>query len=1098
MKKLLFAALMAATSVFSISAEVLSPYVEQFENPTERPKGWLRGGASSYSQGTYKVVETGGHSGGYISVNQYSNYWSSYYNNYGYNDILVTPKVEGEVSIWVRKNGTDPTLTFFTLTDPAAIPSSATDFKLLAGTEKNLLEGKDVSEWTKITVSGVPAGTYLGIRANNLDLDEFTAEKAEVLYRPALIAEVKKDFTGTTFEAGEDGNVTIPFTVTLTNSGDIDFPSSDEGFKIELINVTADNTLFGTGNITDAIPCGAVVSKSFEMTGKPVVAPNTTSNNYSVKISHAKVGEPVATSLGYLTIIPYAPAPKFMFNEANSSNQSNYNDVNILEVINIGAGPVGTSRTLWMWNNGTAALKVSDVKLTGDFSTETKSFSLEKGEKTSITIALTGEPGFKEGKISFTDASLGEIVYNLAGVVTSEGGYYEDFEKGETPEGMILGSGWKVKDVVAALKTLGGEKYIECTQSATYADKFSTPLLQFEKGESLCFMASKSDNTSSKLNVYTSPDRLNWTLVKTISANANDGVETFVSDKPTGTGYGTYEFKNFAIEMPEGQYYVQFEAGAARIDNINGGKKVDVAHDLQIAAINLPEVASVNTRYIPSITLKNLKAQAENDYKVVLEVNGEEVAQAAETPELKLGEAVTYDLRFTPHEEGTFKGEFIFISGDDKVSLYSFEFEVGPEKAEATYQVGTEKIQTTDPLNTYYNCQSQIVYRADQLGMDKGVKITGFSFNGANAKELTKHVKVWIENTEDEGYDLENVVAADNKAMTLVYDGDYKFGVVGSTTASDNNYGPVFVIPFSAPFTYEGKSIRVMIEQTHADNAETHNVFVRVDNSAYNYMQDLYDNRVIENKKDYAEDLDDEPSWYLYKTGFPVTYFTVAKDVVVAKGNVTDDFGAPIENAVVKYTSDDILYQAITDAAGAYSMNIANVGLVYILTAEAEDFDAYSEDNVTFDVVAHPEAVRDIKLNFTDRTATLSGRIISSVTNGAPEAKVEVIMTSGDKSVTAEADADGNYSITVPEFADVYSIEVKIDGETYANIPEYSFASKAETKDINVAWSGVENLDAENYDTVEYYDLNGVRVENPGKGVYIRRQGNTVTKMIKK
>ena len=67
-KNFLLTALVAAASVLSASAEVLTPYTEQFENPTERPKGWLRGGASSYSQGTYKVVETGGHSDGYIII----------------------------------------------------------------------------------------------------------------------------------------------------------------------------------------------------------------------------------------------------------------------------------------------------------------------------------------------------------------------------------------------------------------------------------------------------------------------------------------------------------------------------------------------------------------------------------------------------------------------------------------------------------------------------------------------------------------------------------------------------------------------------------------------------------------------------------------------------------------------------------------------------------------------------------------------------------------------------------------------------------------------------------------------------------------------
>lgn len=48
------------------------------------------------------------------------------------------------------------------------------------------------------------------------------------------------------------------------------------------------------------------------------------------------------------------------------------------------------------------------------------------------------------------------------------------------------------------------------------------------------------------------------------------------------------------------------------------------------------------------------------------------------------------------------------------------------------------------------------------------------------------------------------------------------------------------------------------------------------------------------------------------------------------------------------------------------------------------------------------------------------------------------------------------------------------------------------------ALSGVENVavEAGNDTTAEYFDLNGRRVANPSAGIYIRRQGSTVTKVI--
>ena len=44
--------------------------------------------------------------------------------------------------------------------------------------------------------------------------------------------------------------------------------------------------------------------------------------------------------------------------------------------------------------------------------------------------------------------------------------------------------------------------------------------------------------------------------------------------------------------------------------------------------------------------------------------------------------------------------------------------------------------------------------------------------------------------------------------------------------------------------------------------------------------------------------------------------------------------------------------------------------------------------------------------------------------------------------------------------------------------------------------TGIENVNVEANAAVEYYNLQGVRVANPDKGVYLRRAGNTVTKVI--
>ena len=45
--------------------------------------------------------------------------------------------------------------------------------------------------------------------------------------------------------------------------------------------------------------------------------------------------------------------------------------------------------------------------------------------------------------------------------------------------------------------------------------------------------------------------------------------------------------------------------------------------------------------------------------------------------------------------------------------------------------------------------------------------------------------------------------------------------------------------------------------------------------------------------------------------------------------------------------------------------------------------------------------------------------------------------------------------------------------------------------------SGVEDVTTDSVETeVDYYTLQGIRVANPGPGLYIRRQGPTATKVL--
>lgn len=46
--------------------------------------------------------------------------------------------------------------------------------------------------------------------------------------------------------------------------------------------------------------------------------------------------------------------------------------------------------------------------------------------------------------------------------------------------------------------------------------------------------------------------------------------------------------------------------------------------------------------------------------------------------------------------------------------------------------------------------------------------------------------------------------------------------------------------------------------------------------------------------------------------------------------------------------------------------------------------------------------------------------------------------------------------------------------------------------------SGIADIEADENAPVEYFNLQGIRVENPAAGIYIRRQGSKVTKVLVK
>ena len=121
--------------------------------------------------------------------------------------------------------------------------------------------------------------------------------------------------------------------------------------------------------------------------------------------------------------------------------------------------------------------------------------------------------------------------------------------------------------------------------------KFVLPKIHLGEGETLTFTAAKrSDN--SKLNVYYSADRVNWTLAQAISADASADADKFATDKYSGSSYtyiDIFKYKSFTPAIPAGDWYVAFEAGYSRVGSIVGGTVLAIPeHELLVSNVVMP------------------------------------------------------------------------------------------------------------------------------------------------------------------------------------------------------------------------------------------------------------------------------------------------------------------------------------------------------------------------------------------------------------------------------------------------------------------------------------------------------------------------------
>ena len=909
-------------------ADVVSPYTCNFEGLSTSstdfaPAGWghvVEGydGSGDFYYVDYQLKESGGYgdNGAYLYIGSQT-IGDGFWDQGTVADMLVTPPITGDASIYVKKNKSSGTITFYTCSYNASTKKYSKGSKYDV-TVPELSE----TEWTKVDIPGVAADTRIGICGDDVSIDEFAAASAVIELRKKLNVSLVKLMSGATADADADGNITLKMNVKVKNNGDVAFNPGDENYSLSIMRKNtgsaADTEVYTQpiavalqpGETSDFIELNAVIPVTESARSRFDVRENITgSSSYGGWVDIYAYKPDFSVTTTSFDVISNGTLQDFGISQSSVDKEYNIRNTK-------GAAPL-TINSITVPEGFTYSIKDEDVA-----ETLTTPFVVEAHGKLLLTVTMDASVlGSRSGDIVVTpaDGQGTAITLPVSGTIVDPSKLYVTFADGKFPAGTYVeGNSWTVDKY-----TNGDGNYSAVNSSITPMTKFVLPKIHLGEGETLTFTAAKrSDN--SKLNVYYSADRVNWTLAQAISADASADADKFATDKYSGSSYtyiDIFKYKSFTPAIPAGDWYVAFEAGYSRVGSIVGGTVLAIPeHELLVSNVVMPEDGVVNHAYAASVTIANVGSAdiAEGELTAKLYF-GETAMQTQALPALASGASTSVSFNVPLREAGTFVTK-IAVEGTVTAEATA-NIVVAQETPSGSKQVGTVTATNTNvPAHlTYRNSDSEIIYTQDVIGLAEGTAIKGLTFKGyKSSKELPLSLEVWMENTTDAAPDAS--APHSTEGMTKVYSNP---NIVLGTIGDSNNHMPIFDLDFSStPFVYTGGNLRVIVQSRSTTYVST------------NFEMDgNRKNMAIYRSSDSPLDEEDK-----YRTAdMPVVYLHIDKEATSLSGTVTAN-GAPVADAEVKIASGIVEYSGTTDAEGKYTFPVYQDNLEYTMTVTKDGY----------------------------------------------------------------------------------------------------------------------------------------------------------------
>lgn len=335
----------------------------------------------------------------------------------------------------------------------------------------------------------------------------------------------------------------------------------------------------------------------------------------------------------------------------------------------------------------------------------------------------------------------------------------------------------------------------------------------------------------------------------------------------------------------------------------------------------IPEAAMVNTEFTATVKVKNTlrEEEPEGSYVVKFFFGDEQVGEADGLKLAILNQAYTFAL--TPHEAGQFNAYAVveFADGEsftsDAVAVTVSE-EVASNMKDV---VAATTFVRGAPINAFFKIsQSEMVYTAEQLGLQAGTKITsiGFKYYGTHSFPLD----VYVANTTDEA-------PASTGATPVAFDDMKKvYSSANVTISGGSSSNPqTLVLDFSEPFTYDGGNLRIFVDQQKAGNYSSTTYF-GVNSNYQGQTVFRCDDNSVASKSFSAAAL---PALSVGYEKSEVTTFSGKLDIYNVDGSQP-----AVAGATIKLTSDNVEYKGLTDEQGLFSIPVIKDDRTYVVTVE--------------------------------------------------------------------------------------------------------------------------------------------------------------------